>query len=81
MASTVSEERKASWRRYDLKRKSDPERLMKERARNAMRKVPKSGWCEGCNKKKKTIWHHPDYNFPREATELCHKCHRAEHPR
>jgi hypothetical protein len=79
MVATIS--RKKSWKRYDDKRKGTEERLKKERARSAMRGVPKSGRCEYCNTPTSTVWHHTDYNFPSEAVELCHKCHRAEHPR
>lgn len=73
--------RQKSWLAYDAKRKGTPARLMKERARKAMRNVPKTGICDECLETKPTVWHHPDYDFPKCAIELCHKCHRSKHPR
>ena len=78
-------------RRYDLKRKGDPDRARKERARNKMRTTPKTGRCEHCNNyffkadtktTPDTVWHHLDYDGQqRNCVELCHRCHRAQHPR
>ena len=68
--------------RYDLKRRDSPDRALKERAREKMRLVPKTGVCEQCHEKKTTLWHHEDYEEPlKNAIELCYKCHRKEHPR
>lgn len=77
----TTEARRESWRRYDIKRKGTLDRLLKERARSAMRNVPKSGQCEQCNEYKETVWHHTDYSLPNEAIELCYRCHRGKHPR
>lgn len=75
-------------RRYDAKRKGDPERLRKERARNFIREARRKGLlqslggCSDCKATdKKTVWHHPNYDFPNIVTELCYRCHRKVHPR
>jgi hypothetical protein len=68
--------------RYDEKRKGDPERRQKERARQHTRTLTKTHTCENCGKTLvRTVWHHLDYDFPKEVIELCYTCHRAVHPR
>ena len=76
-----SEARRTSWLRYDAKRRRTDDRRLKERARGRTRKLPKSGVCEECGAIADTVWHHDDYRYPDDAEELCHKCHRARHPR
>ena len=73
--------RKRSWLRHDRKRRGMPHRTACERARQRMGKVPKTGRCEQCGALADTVWHHEDYSLPKDAVELCFKCHRARHPR
>lgn len=76
-----SQARRESWLRYDRKRRGTNHRLSLERARGVMRRVPKSGVCEECGASGVTVWHHENYDRPRDAIELCHRCHRAKHSR
>lgn len=79
----ASYNRIASWLLHDEKRKGTPQRKKTERARSKVRRsdLAKSGRCSDCKKKKPTVWHHDDYRKPLDVIELCHKCHRARHPR
>jgi hypothetical protein len=82
--------RKAAWHRYDAKRKACEQRKLKERARTIVRgmlkrgELTRTGRCVRCpprKRKRKTVFHHPDYTQPREVLELCKPCHRHCHPR
>jgi hypothetical protein len=82
--------RRAAWLRYDAKRKADEQRKLKERARTVVRgmlrrgELVRTGTCVRCpprKRKRRTVFHHPDYTRPREVLELCKKCHRGCHPR
>lgn len=58
---------------------------LKERAHQIIRamidrgEIKRSDFCEICKSETKTIAHHPDYNFPKEAIWVCHKCHLDIH--
>jgi hypothetical protein len=77
----ASEARKKSWLAHDAKRKDDAQRRRTERARGHARRLPKTGRCELCGDTGDTVWHHPDYRYPKDVIELCHVCHRGCHPR
>lgn len=81
MASTAA--RRRSWLAYDAKRKRTEHRLLRERARDAIRRAGliRVGRCEYCGKMARTIWHHPDYRCPLFVDEVCLMCHRGLHPR
>lgn len=77
--------RKESWARYDAKRKGKLDRLLKERERKRTGRLlrgKKIGRCAYCGWKVSTVWHHVTYvGTPPLVVELCHKCHRMQHPR
>jgi hypothetical protein len=79
----ASSARRASWLSYDAKRKRTARRLMKERARDAVRRAryQKTGQCEYCGRRGATVWHHLDYRCPLFVDEVCPECHRRLHPR
>ena len=70
-------------RRYDAKRRSDPERKKKEACRSKLRRMGfvKSGVCPLCGSYGHTVWHHYSYHDAAVVVELCYRCHRACHPR
>lgn len=75
-------------RRYDAKRKATLHRGIRERARAIVRGMVRrgelvyAGFCRRCQKRRrKTLWHHPDYSRPTWVEEVCYKCHRGLHPR
>ena len=68
--------------RYDIKRKSCPERRAKERARSLARSKKREGWCQDCGEVRKTVLHHVTYEAHDSILkEVCHPCHRVYHPR
>lgn len=78
----TTDARKRSWRRYDDKRRGSQIRLLKERARNVARGLPRSGQCELCGfGVSATVMHHTDYRYPRDTIEVCIPCHRLIHRR
>lgn len=79
----ISAARRRSKARYDAGRKGMPHRLLRERARDAVRraKLIKIGRCEYCGRMGRIVWHHLDYRCPLFVDEVCLKCHCGLHPR
>lgn len=75
--------RLASKARYDARRTGTAHRLLRERARDAVRRARygKTGRCELCGRCGPTVFHHEDYRCPLFVDEVCTKCHRGMHPR
>jgi hypothetical protein len=70
-------------RRYDARRKRDPHRLRRERARTLVRRERRTHptECAWCGLHGPTVFHHPDYRRPLFVVAICAVCHRAAHPR
>ena len=82
-----TEGRRSAGLRHDAKRKAGIGRCLRERARAIVRAMVRRGQlvksvvCLRCRKRRRTIWHHPDYSRPTWVEETCLKCHRGLHPR
>lgn len=83
-----SKNRRASWQRYEDKRRGTELRRLKECARRIIGAMVKAGIlvktkrCECCSRARtRTVFHHVSYSKPRLVYELCLSCHRRHHPR
>jgi hypothetical protein len=83
----ASAARLESWRRYDLRRRSDEEygyrRACRRHVESAVARgeLSYTGRCAQCEAEGITVFHHESYARPLDVIELCHRCHRRCHPR